>query len=58
VAVLPGWLAGVFSWVSFDFHFDSFSKGVLDTRDVIYFGVLTAAFLYFTTKALFLRRFR
>ena len=58
VAVLPGWLAGVFSWVSFDFHFDSFSKGVLDTRDVLYFVVLTAGFLYFTTRVLFLRRFR
>lgn len=58
VAVLPGWLAAIFSWVSFDFHFDSFSKGVLDTRDVLYFAVLTAGFLYFTTKVLFLRRFR
>jgi len=58
VAVLPGWLAGVFSWVSFDFHFDSFSKGVLDTRDVLYFAVLTTGFLSFTTRVLFLRRFR
>ncbi len=58
VAVLPGWLASVFSWVSFDFHFDSFSKGVLDTRDVLYFVVLAAGFLYFTTKVLLMRRFR
>jgi len=58
VAVLPGWLAAAFSWVSFDFHFDSFSKGVLDTRDVLYFAVLTAGFLYFTTKVLLVRRFR
>ena len=58
VAVLPGWLASVFSWISFDFHFDSFSKGVLDTRDVLYFLVLCAAFLYATTKVLFMRRFR
>jgi ABC-2 type transport system permease protein len=58
VAVLPGWLASAFSWISFDFHFDSFSKGVLDTRDVLYFLVLCAAFLYATTKVLFMRRFR
>jgi ABC-2 type transport system permease protein len=58
VAVLPGWLASVFSWISFDFHFDSFSKGVLDTRDVLYFAVLTGGFLFFTTKVLLVRRFR
>ena len=58
VAVLPGWLASAFSWISFDFHFDSFSKGVFDSRDVLYFVVLCAGFLYFTTKVLLLRRFR
>ena len=58
VAVLPGWLAAALSWISFDFHFDSFSKGVLDTRDVLYFLVLTAGFLMVTTKVLFVRRFR
>ena len=58
VAVLPGWLASVFSWISFDFHFDSFSKGVFDSRDVLYFIVLCGGFLYFTTKVLFMRRFR
>ncbi len=58
VTVLPGWLASAFSWISFDFHFDSFSKGVFDTRDVLYFVVLCAAFLYATTKVLFMRRFR
>jgi ABC-2 type transport system permease protein len=58
MTVLPGWLATAFSWISFDFHFDSFSKGVFDTRDVLYFLVLCGAFLSFTTKVLFLRRFR
>jgi ABC-2 type transport system permease protein len=58
VAVLPGWLARAFSWVSFDFHFDSFSKGVLDTRDVLYFAVLTGGFLFFTKQVLLARRFR
>ena len=58
VAVLPNWLASAFSWISFDFHFDSFSKGVFDSRDALYFVVLCAGFLYFTTKVLFMRRFR
>jgi ABC-2 type transport system permease protein len=58
VAVLPGWLAAALSWISFDYHFDSFSKGVLDTRDVVFFAALTAGFLLFTGKALLLRRYR
>ncbi|MGA2481031.1 MAG: ABC transporter permease [Spirochaetia bacterium] len=58
VAVLPGWLAAVLSWISFDYHFDSFSKGVLDTRDLVFFAVLTAGFLLFTAKVLLLRRYR
>ncbi|MGA2764032.1 MAG: ABC transporter permease [Spirochaetia bacterium] len=55
---LPGWLASAFTWLSLDFHFDSFRKGVLDTRDALYFIVLTCAFLYVNTKVLILRRFR
>ena len=58
IVPLPGWLVGVLSWLSLEFHFDSFAKGVLDTRDAMYFAVLAAAFLYFTTKVLLLRRFR
>ncbi len=56
--VLPVRLAGLLSWLSFDFHFDSFRKGLLDTRDVVYFLALTAAFLVLTTRVLLLRRFR
>jgi len=58
VVVLPGWLAGVLTWLSLDFHFDSFGKGVFDTRDALYFVVLTAGFLYFTTRVLLMRRWR
>lgn len=55
---LPGWLASAFTWISLDFHFDSFGKGVFDSRDALYFIVLTAAFLYATTKVLYLRRWK
>ncbi|WP_411030413.1 gliding motility-associated ABC transporter permease subunit GldF [Spongiimicrobium sp. 3-5] len=33
-------------------HFDSVSKGVLDTRDLLYFGTLTAFFLFLTVSQL------
>jgi ABC-2 type transport system permease protein len=58
LVVLPGWLAGTLTWLSLDFHFDSFGKGVFDTRDALYFIVLAAGFLYFTTRVLFIRRWR
>lgn len=56
--LLPGWLSKVLSWLSFEHHFDGFRKGLLDTRDVVYFLVLTVGFLVFTTRVLLLRRYR
>ncbi|HEY9595752.1 MAG TPA: ABC transporter permease [Spirochaetia bacterium] len=58
VVVLPGWIASILSWVSLDYHFDSFGKGVLDTRDALYFIVLAVGFLFVTVKVLLVRRFR
>lgn len=55
---LPGWLASTLTWISLGFHFDSFGKGVFDSRDALYFLVLTFAFLYATTKVLYLRRWK
>jgi ABC-2 type transport system permease protein len=56
--VLPGWLAGALTWLSLDYHFDSFRKGLFDTRDAVFFLVLIVGFLTLTTRALLLRRFR
>ena len=55
---LSGPFAALLSWLSLDFHFDSFAKGVFDTRDALFFVILSAGFLYLTTKVLVLRRFR
>jgi ABC-2 type transport system permease protein len=56
--VLPRWLAGGLTWLSFDYHFDSFRKGLFDSRDAVYFLALIVGFLAFTTRVLLLRRFR
>jgi len=34
---VPAGTASVLEWVSFNYHFDSMLRGVIDTRDVIYF---------------------
>ena len=53
---LPGWLAGALTWLSLDHHFESFRKGLLDSRDLLYFLVLTVGFLTVNTRVLLLRR--
>jgi len=47
---LPTWLANAINWVSLSYHFQSFAKGVIDTRDALYFSLMTVASLYLTTR--------
>ncbi len=49
---LPAYLAAGINWVSLSYHFESFSKGVVDTRDLAYFLLLTVASLYTTARLL------
>lgn len=39
--------------IGIDFHYRNISRGVIDTRDIIYFLSLTYLFLFFTTQNLF-----
>ena len=38
----PGWIGQVFDYLNLNTHFESISRGVLDTRDLIYFLSITA----------------
>ena len=49
---LPRSLLGVLSYLGADFHFQNISKGIIDTRDVIYFLSVTFIGLYGTYLAL------
>jgi ABC-2 type transport system permease protein len=40
--------ASIVEWIGISYHYDSISRGVIDTRDVIYFGSFSAIFLGFT----------
>lgn len=55
---LPSWLATVVAWLSLNHHFISFSRGMLDTRDVLYFAILSGGALYLTAKMLVFGRWR
>jgi len=55
---LPDFLAALVGWLSLNHHFISFSRGMLDTRDVFYFAILTGGALYLTAKNIVFGRWR
>lgn len=49
---LPGPLVGWFEYLGVEYHFQSFARGLLDSKDVIYFGSLIVASLAATRLVL------
>jgi ABC-2 type transport system permease protein len=43
---LPQSLLGVFSYLGADFHFQNIAKGIIDSRDVLYFMSISFVGLY------------
>ena len=56
-ALLPGSIGTAVEYLGLDSHLDTLAKGVLDSRDLVYFGSLIFAFLYLTVQRLQSRRF-
>jgi ABC-2 type transport system permease protein len=48
----------ILSQFSLLFHFDSFSKGIIDTQDITYYLLLTLFFIFLTIKSLESTRWR
>jgi len=53
---LPYWLAEIINYFSLSFHFDSFAKGLLDSRDIVYYLASTVLFLFATTRVILFRK--
>jgi ABC-2 type transport system permease protein len=53
---LPFWLNEFINFISLSFHFQSFSKGMLDSRDIVYFLASAVLFLFVTTRVILFRR--
>jgi ABC-2 type transport system permease protein len=53
---LPFWLAEFINFISLSFHFESFSKGLLDSWDIIYFLASAVLFLFAATRVILFRR--
>ena len=43
--LIPSELVGFLEFLSVGYHFDGFTRGIVDSRSVIYFGTLAAGFL-------------
>ncbi|MCX5794250.1 MAG: ABC transporter permease [Elusimicrobia bacterium] len=55
--LLPGGLGTAVAYLGLDSHLENLAKGVLDSRDLVYFASLVFAFLYLTVQRLQTRRF-
>jgi len=52
VFLLPPFVANLFTFISASSHFDSISRGVLDSRDLIYFVSITVFFVALTVRCM------
>jgi ABC-2 type transport system permease protein len=55
---LPQWLAEGINFISLAFHFESFSRGLIDSRDLAFFILSTVLFLFLNTRVLIFRKWR
>lgn len=58
VPVLPGGIREVVNFIGIDSHFVNISKGVIDSRDILYFFSLTGFFIYLATIMVNARKWR
>ena len=53
---LPPFFAGLINFISLSFHFESFTRGLLDSRDIVFFLLSTGLFLFLNTQVLIFRK--
>jgi ABC-2 type transport system permease protein len=55
---LPQIMTGAINFLSLAFHFESFSRGIIDTRDLGFFIISTVLFLFLNTRVILFRKWR
>ncbi len=55
---MPGFLVSFFEYLSVDYHFSNIARGVIDSRDVIYYLSIIFVFLFLAVRALESRKWR
>ena len=52
----PSFITEGINFISLSFHFDSFTKGIIDTRDLAFFVITTVLFLFLNTRVILFRK--
>ncbi len=55
---MPVSIAGLIQYISVDYHLSNISRGVIDSRNIIYFASLIGFFLFITVRVLEIRKWR
>ncbi|MDR2964853.1 MAG: ABC transporter permease subunit [Treponema sp.] len=55
---LPYWLANFINFFSLAHHFESFTKGLIDSRDLAFFILSTLLFLFINTRVILFRKWK
>jgi ABC-2 type transport system permease protein len=55
---VPGFLGSILQFISMDYHLNNISRGVIDSRNLIYFGSLITFFLLVSIRILEMRKWR
>lgn len=55
---MPYWLTPLLSYISLSGHFESIGRGVIDSRDIIYYVSFIFLFIYFTNLSIESRKWR
>ena len=55
---MPVSIAGLIQYISVDYHLSNISRGVIDSRNIIYFTSLIGFFLFTTVRVLEIRKWR
>ncbi|MDR2095767.1 MAG: ABC transporter permease subunit [Treponema sp.] len=55
---LPPPLSDLVNFISLSFHFESFSRGLIDSRDLAFFILSTVLFLFLNTRVILYRKWR
>jgi ABC-2 type transport system permease protein len=55
---VPQAFADFINFFSLTYHFESFTKGIIDSRDMAFFILTTALFLFINAKVILFRKWK
>ncbi|PKK83897.1 MAG: ABC transporter [candidate division Zixibacteria bacterium HGW-Zixibacteria-1] len=58
VIFFPGFIGNIIEYLSIDYHFNNVSRGVIDSRNLIYYASMIFVFLFLTVQSLESRKWK